>query len=187
MKHIVWKAYWDFEREEQWLNEMAARGLSLSDYSWCRYVFEDTPPGKYLYRIELLRYTPAHPESAAYLRFLEENGVEHVTSYLRWVYLRKPAAEGAFDLYTDADSRLRFYRRVRALWAVLMWIYLTMTAVYAGSSLFYLLQSPADRGQAVTILCYSLVFAAFTLLFYHLQRSPARKIRLLRQEKTIRE
>lgn len=103
--HIVHKAFWDFEKEEQWLNTMSARGLALSDYSWCRYVFADTPENRYIYRIELLENLPTHPESMAYLRFLEENGVECVASYMRWVYLRKNASEGPFDIYTDIDSR----------------------------------------------------------------------------------
>ena len=45
MKHIVYKPYWDYEKEERWLNDMAAKGLALSDYSWCRYAFEETPRG----------------------------------------------------------------------------------------------------------------------------------------------
>ena len=75
---------------------------------------------QYLYRIELLENMPSHPESQAYLRFLEENGVEFVSSYLRWVYLRKPASEGAFDLYTDMDSKIKHYRRIHVLWVTMM-------------------------------------------------------------------
>lgn len=33
MKHIVRKAYWNYEKEENWLNEMSAKGLALIDYS----------------------------------------------------------------------------------------------------------------------------------------------------------
>ena len=83
MKFVIWKAYWDYEKEERWLNEMSARGLAMSDYSWCRYVFVDAQKGEYNYRIELLENMPTHPESMAYLRFLEESGVEVVTTYMR--------------------------------------------------------------------------------------------------------
>ena len=31
MKHIVHKPYWNFEKEEAWLNEMSTRGLAMSD------------------------------------------------------------------------------------------------------------------------------------------------------------
>ena len=88
MKHVVHKAMWDYEKEEQWLNEMSAKGLAFTDYTWCRYVFAEAPANQYIYRIELLEYIPSHPESQTYLRFLEENGVVVVSSYMRWVYLR---------------------------------------------------------------------------------------------------
>jgi hypothetical protein len=61
MKHIVWKAYWNFEKEEKYLNEMSSKGLALTDYSWCRYVFEEAPRGEWVYRIELLENYPTHP------------------------------------------------------------------------------------------------------------------------------
>lgn len=119
MKHIVWKAYWNYEKEEKWLNEMSAKGMALSDYSWCRYVFTDTPKNEYTYRIELLEYVPSHCESQAYLKFLEENGIEHVASYWRWIYLRKKTSEGPFDIYSDIQSKITHYNRVSALFGAL--------------------------------------------------------------------
>ena len=51
MKTVIRKAYFDFENEEKWLNEMSAKGFALTDYTWCRYVFSDCMPGKYVYRL----------------------------------------------------------------------------------------------------------------------------------------
>ncbi len=51
MIHVVRKLFWDFEKEEQWLNEMSAKGMALTHYSWCKYVFTDSP--KNGIRIEL--------------------------------------------------------------------------------------------------------------------------------------
>ena len=119
MKHIIRKAYCNYENEERWLNNMAAKGLALTDYSWCRYVFEDAPKGEYIYRLELLEHTVTHPESQSYIAFLNETGVEFVASYMRWVYFRKKASDGPFDLYSDIDSKITHYRRVSALWLVL--------------------------------------------------------------------
>ena len=113
---IIRKAYWNYEKEEKWLNEMSAKGLALVGYTWCRYVFEDSQPGEYIYRIELLEYLPNHPLSQKYLRFMEENGVEFIASYMRWAYFRKKAADGAFDIYSDIDSKMKHYRRVNWLW-----------------------------------------------------------------------
>ena len=115
MKTTIRKAYWNFEKEENWLNEMAAKGLALSDYSWCRYVFEDSLPGEYIYRIELLQYMASHPESIKYIRSMEESGAEHIASYMRWVYFRKKASSGAFDLFSDVESKIKHYSRVNSL------------------------------------------------------------------------
>lgn len=89
MKRAIWRLYLNFEKEEKWLNEMATAGWMLTDYSWCRYVFEEGREGEYVYRIELLKNLPTYPLSQKYLRFLEEAGIEYVAYYARWVYLRK--------------------------------------------------------------------------------------------------
>lgn len=52
MKHVVRKLFWDYEKEENWLNEMSAKGLVLSKYSWYSYEFLETPKNEYI-RIEL--------------------------------------------------------------------------------------------------------------------------------------
>lgn len=116
MRHVIRKAFWNYEKEERWLNEMAAKGLALVDYSWCRYAFEESRPGEYIIRIELLENLLTHPESTQYIRFMEENGAEQVAGYVRWVYFRKKSAEGAFDIYSDLASRMAHYRRVFRLW-----------------------------------------------------------------------
>ncbi len=112
MKHVVRKAYWDFEKEEKWLNEMSAKGMALTDYSWCRYVFTEAPKNEYIYRLELLQNVPSHAESVAYIRFLEESGIECVATYWRWVFLRKKSSEGPFDIYSDIESKINHYRRI---------------------------------------------------------------------------
>lgn len=119
MKQVIWKLYTDFEREENWLNEMSQKGLQLVSYTPGRYVFEEGAPGEYIYRIELLDQLPSHHESRAYIRFMEEAGAEYVDSILRWVYFRKRAADGPFELYTDRDSLITHRKRIMALYGVL--------------------------------------------------------------------
>lgn len=131
MKHVVHKVFWawDFEKEEKWLNEMAAKGLLLTDVGFCRYVFQEGKPGEYQYHLEWLEHFPNHPESLAYIQFLEETGAEHVGSFKKWVYFRKKASEGAFNLFSDLDSRLQHFKRVTRLIGVLfvpIIIYLSM-------------------------------------------------------------
>lgn len=117
MKRTLYKWFWawDFEKEETWLNALSAKGLQLCDVGFCRYAFEDGLPGEYIYRLELLDRFPSHPESAQYIRFIEETGAQHIGSLHRWVYFRKRAEEGEFDLFSDLDSRLAHLRRLLLL------------------------------------------------------------------------
>lgn len=178
MKHIIWKPYWNYEKEEAWLNEMAAKGLALTDYSWCRYVFEECPRGEYTYRIELLDNWPTHPESMAYIRFVEETGVECVATYMRWVYFRKKSADGPFDIYSDIDSRIAHYKRVNTFWSVFAGLEFAIgimnvtTGIGAASAL--------NLGLGLFLVALGCSFLALG--------SPLRKkIKKLKQEKAIRE
>ena len=114
MRRVIHKVFWawEFEKEEKWLNEMSTKGLQLIDVGYCRYTFEEGTPGEYLYRIELLENSPQHAESISYIHFLEDIGVEHIGSLFRWVYFRKKAADGDFDLFSDIDSRIKHLNRI---------------------------------------------------------------------------
>ena len=110
-----WFWVWDFDKEEKWLNEMAAKGLCLVGVGFCRYEFEDCVPGEYAIRLERLEQRVSHPESVKYLEFLEETGAEHVGTFQnQWVYLRKKKADGDFQLFSDNDSRITHLGRIIA-------------------------------------------------------------------------
>lgn len=98
---------WDFDKEEKWLNEMAAKGLALVSTGFCKYEFEDSLPGEYKVCLQLLDKMPSHPESQKYIAFMEETGAEHVGSFTRWVFFRKKASEGDFQLFSDNASKVR--------------------------------------------------------------------------------
>lgn len=106
---------WQFEEEEKWLNEMAARGKALVSVGLCTYIFEDCEPGEYICRMELLENLPSSAEGRSYIEFLEETGAEQVGSYLRWCYFRRKASLGAFDLFSDFESRIRHLNRILLL------------------------------------------------------------------------
>lgn len=109
MRTIIKKFFfvWDFDKEEKWLNEMAAKGLALVGVGFCRYEFEDCVPGEYKVCLQLLDKMPSHPESRKYIEFMEETGAEHAGSFTRWVYFRKKASEGDFRLYSDNASKVK--------------------------------------------------------------------------------
>ena len=111
---------WDFDKEEKWLNEMAAKGLALVSVGFCKYEFEDCLPGEYKLCLQLLEKSPRNPEMEKYIEFLEETGAEHIGSFTRWVYFRKKASEGNFSLFSDNTSRVKYLTGILSFIALIV-------------------------------------------------------------------
>ena len=101
-----WFWVWDFEKEEDWLNEMAQNGWVLDGVGFCTYRFVRCEPGEYTVRLEM------RDHDEAYLSFMAETGAEYIGRMVKWIYFRKPAAEGRFDIFSDIDSRVRHLDRI---------------------------------------------------------------------------
>ena len=103
---------WNWDEEERWLNEMSAQGWQFVKFTFpCVYTFEKGEPNAYQYCLEALDHRIGSPESQNYLAFLRDMNIELVASYLFWVYLRKPADDKPFELFSDASSRMKHMRR----------------------------------------------------------------------------
>ncbi len=171
---------WDFEEEEQWLNEMASKGMNLQGVGFCKYVFEEGTPGEYQYHIEWLKNRPSHPESISYIRFLEEAGVEHIGSFKSWVYLRKKRSDGTFDLYSDLDTRIDHFRRSVRLSLVLLPILLA----YMGFLIYF---SIVRKGFLLSAIPYLAILALLLgCIGFGLVKSY-RTYRRLKKERIMRE
>lgn len=186
MKHVVRKIYWDYENEEKWLNEMSAKGMHMDAYSWCKYTFAEGEPGKYIYRLELLENLAGSAESQAYLRFLEESGVEHVASYMRWVYLRKNAADGEFEVYTDIESKIKYFKRVNAFWVTL-----AMAEIAIGCSNVAIATVNSHAVAASNLVGTNFVMGMLCivlgLIFLLLSRKFRKRIRLLKKDAAVHQ
>lgn len=122
MRTVIHKVFfiWDFDKEEQWLNEMAAKGFVLVAVGLCRYEFEVCIPGEYKIRIDLLENKCGRAGNEKYITFLEETGAEQVGTIYRWVYFRKKVEQGEdFRLFSDNDSRVCYLTRIIRLIALL--------------------------------------------------------------------
>lgn len=117
MRKTITKLFWawNYDKEEKWLNEMAAKGLALIAVGYCRYTFEECRPGEYNVRLELLENVPTALESTQYIRFIEESGAEYLGSVMRWVYFRRKTDDREFHLYSDYTSRIKHLNRLLAL------------------------------------------------------------------------
>ena len=122
MRRTIRKLFfvWDFDKEEKWLNEMAAKGLCLVSVGFCKYEFEDCIPGEYRICLQLLDKLPKHPEMQKYMEFMEQTGAEHIGSFTRWVYFRRKASDGDFELFSDNTSRIKYLGSILSFIALIV-------------------------------------------------------------------
>ena len=99
-----WYWAWDFDKEERWLNEMAMQGWALAEVGFCTYTFERCEPGAYIIRLQMCK------RDEGYLDFLEETGAEYIGRVAWWIYVRRDAALGDFELFSDRSSKLGHLR-----------------------------------------------------------------------------
>ena len=97
---------WNFDKEEAWLNEMAAKGLALRSVGFFRYEFEDSEPGEYKVCLQYLG-RKSRAESDKYIEFVENTGAEHIGTFVNWAYFRKKG-DSDFSLFSDNASRVRY-------------------------------------------------------------------------------
>ncbi len=159
-----WYWVWDFEKEENWLNDMAMNGWVLESVSFCNYHFVKCEPGEYSVRLEM------HPYDEAYVQFMQDTGAEFVGRMMMWIYFRKKVADGEFDLFSDIDSKISHLDKIGKMLTALGGANL---AIGIANSL-----SPARIGW-INLLCA-------TLLMYSLGRIHGKK-EALEKERLVHE
>jgi len=110
------RLYLDKDTEQDWLMKMSKEGWAFSKFVLGVYTFVPCEPGQYIYQIDLLDNWVGDKKDFA--EFMEDSGIEVVSQWYRWVFLRKKAAEGPFDLYTDTESKIAQYSRVRKFFSI---------------------------------------------------------------------
>ena len=114
------RVYFDKDLEEEWLKEMSSQGWGFKKFFLCVYTFEQCKPNEYNYQIDLLENWDGDREN--FSSFMEEAGVEVISQWYRWVYLRKKAVDGPFEMYTDAQSKIAQYSRIQRFFMIAMFI-----------------------------------------------------------------
>jgi len=90
---------------ENWVNDMACQGWHLKNFTWIRFTFERGEPASYIYRHDEMERFDKHYEED-YLEFLKSSGIEQVDRSGNFVFFRKAAKEGPFELYTDKKTKI---------------------------------------------------------------------------------
>lgn len=114
---VRFRLYFDRDKETKWLNRMAGEGWALTGCFFNAYRFTRCEPGEYIYQVDI--GDGMFSVSEDYRQFMAEMGVELVCLWGLWVFLRKRAAEGSFEMYTDVDSVYEHYRGIKRLFQII--------------------------------------------------------------------
>ena len=118
---IQWKFTFDKDEEQDWLNDYCREGWAMAGFFFFFVMFVPCRPGEFIYQIDLLPGAGLRADDYEdYVSFMRDMDVEVLQRWGRWVYLRKRAEDGPFEVYTDTDSKIQLYRRIRNmfLWVV---------------------------------------------------------------------
>ncbi|MCM0647838.1 DUF2812 domain-containing protein [Clostridium swellfunianum] len=143
---LKFRLFYDKDEEEAWLKKMSLSGWAFKKFWLGFYTFKECKPGEYNYQIDLLDNWNGKKHD--YADFMKDAGVEVVGQWWRWVYLQKKASDGPFEMYTDAESKIAQYSKIKNFFKVALVIEI----------LCFLIELIA------TINTHSYIFGIFTLL-----------------------
>lgn len=107
---IKFRFYFDKDEETAWLNQMSADGWAMTGFFAGFFNFEKCDKGKWNYQVDF--GDRAFAVSDEYREFMEDTGAEIVQTWGYWVFLRRLASLGKFELYTDIDSCIEHYKKI---------------------------------------------------------------------------
>ena len=113
---IKFRMYYDKDAETTWLNEMASKGYAMTGFLAGFYTFRPCTPGEYTYQVDF--GDQFFSVSSDYREFMTEHNIEIVQTWGMWIILRKRTSDGPFELYTDVDSSIEHYTKIRNMFKV---------------------------------------------------------------------
>lgn len=158
-----WFWVWEFDKEEEWLNLMTQSGWLLDRVGFSTFHFIPCKPGEFIVRLEM------HRCDETYIRFMQETGAEFIGRMAQWIYFRKKAQDGAFDIFSDIDSRIGHLNRIGKI----------LTAIGGANLLIGIANSASSASHLgfLNILCATLLMYALGRI--HGKKEALKKERLL--------
>lgn len=166
------KLYYDKDEEQDWLQKMALDGWALKNFFLGVYTFVPCEPGEYIYQIDLLDNWSGDKNDFA--AFMEDSGVEVVSQWYRWVYLRKKANDGPFEMYTDIESKIDQYNRIKKFFQVIL--------IVEVICFFIEIIAAVNTGNP-TFWFFTILLGSFVLAFLRVVWKCSWKIEQLKREK----
>lgn len=123
------KFFLNFDKEEQWLNEMAKQGFQLVNKS-IRYEFQSAPPENTSIKIDY-RTFKKKDDFEDYRALFEDCGWKHIagTKSSGYQYFKNINDNGNEDIFSDAYSKACRYKRISEMWIWLASCFIPIFAV----------------------------------------------------------
>jgi len=160
---IKFKLYYDKDQEEKFLNEMSDRGYAMEKFFLGLYFFEPCNPGEYTYRVDLIA-GKGIKETNSFYDLVRDAGGELVQTWGFWAFYRK---KGSFDLYTDRESQISQYEKIRKLFLGIGLLELTV---------MFMQVSQYQRQSSIFSLVLTVLFALLVIVLFAQVIKCTRKI-----------
>ena len=112
---IKFRLYYDKDKDEAFLNSMAKKGYAMRRFFLGFYTFEKCEPNEYTYRVDLIK-DKSQKELEEYIELITETGAEYIQRWGVWAIFRK---KGEFKLYTDVESKIEQYSKIKTMFLLL--------------------------------------------------------------------
>lgn len=108
-----WKQFIDFDREEQWLNDMAHQGYLLNGKGWFRYHFLPYPARDAVVRVDFRDKGMSREAFDDYRTLFADAGWQHIAGRRSGdaQYFAAVGVPADADIFSDRESRAARYRR----------------------------------------------------------------------------
>lgn len=134
----AFRLFMKYEKEEKWLQELAARGWLLRRVCLA-YTFAPSAPSTEPIRIDFHQFS-RKSDYRNYLAIFEDCGWMHIAGYMSTGvhYFQRVRQDASEDIFSDAASKAGRYKRAAEMWFSLFCCYL---------ALLFSLSSTNDYGQ----------------------------------------
>ena len=120
----ICKLFFDFEKEEKWLNEKAEMGWELCGKSF-NYYFRKTVPGNTIIKIDYRNFKN-NCDYRDYLTLFKDSEWEHIVGgrYSGAQYFKRMAENSDTEIFSDTSSKASRYKRYSNMWLSLAITYI---------------------------------------------------------------
>ena len=120
--------FFDFDKEERWLQEMAAKGWQLESVLFT-YTFRKSDPSALPIRMDFHTFY-SQSRYQDYLTLFEDCGWKHIAGYksMGMHYFVRIRPDANDELFSDAASKAGRYKRVSEMWLSLFVCYLAISS-----------------------------------------------------------